>query len=111
MLPMMNWNAKTRRRWFGALCLAMAMLMLILGETLLDRHLPGVWFIGYWLVCFLFTTLAICVAMLDARASRREIRQEQKDLLKTTLSGIAEEKLSRGRNNSDENLSHSGTQS
>lgn len=95
MLPVMNWNAKSRRRWFGALCLLAAILMLIAGETWLDKHLAGIWFIGYWMVCFIFTILAICVAMLDARALRREIRQEQKDLLKSTFSGMDEEKSSR----------------
>ncbi|HKI70144.1 MAG TPA: hypothetical protein VKA67_11175 [Verrucomicrobiae bacterium] len=92
MLPLVNWSPKARRRWSGALCLLAAILMLIAGETWLDERLAGMWFISYWLVCFAFTILAICVAMLDARALRREIRQEQKDLFKSTFSGIEQHK-------------------
>jgi len=101
MLPPVNWNAKARRRWFGASCLLAAIAMLIVGETLLDEHLAGIWFIGYWFACFIFTVLAICAAMLDARALRREIRQEHSDLIKSTFSGIEEQKNSRQRDNSD----------
>ncbi len=97
----MNWNAKARRRWFGALCLLTAIAMLIAGETLLDEHLGGIWFVGYWFACFMFTILAICAAMLDARALRREIREEQNDLLKSTFSGIEEQKQSHRQDSSD----------
>ena len=95
MLFVVNWDAKARRRWFGALCLLAAIVMLILGETLLDERLAGLWFIGYWLACFMLTVLAICAAMLDAHALRQEIRQEQKDLLRDTFSQIEEQKSSR----------------
>jgi hypothetical protein len=85
-------TAKTRRRWFGALCLLAAIVMLITGETTPSERLDGVGFVIYWLACFVFATLAMLAAILDARALRREARAEQRELLENTLEGIPEAK-------------------
>ena len=73
--------AEARRRWFGLLFLALAAGMLIWGQTVLKSCLQGVWFLLYWLVCFVLTGLAILAALLDMRATRRRTREEQRDLI------------------------------
>jgi hypothetical protein len=84
-------DATTRRRWFGALVLLAALGMLIGGETFLKGKLESLAFIFYWLVCFGLTGLAMLIAILDARALQRRIRQEQHDLFDTTLKQIETE--------------------
>ena len=91
----MTWNAKARRRWLGVLCLALAAAMLLAGETVLDGRLRGLGLAIYWLSCFLFTTLAIFVALLDARAVGRQSREEQRRLFADTLRAIETGKRSR----------------
>jgi len=78
-----------RRRWLGVLVLAGALAMLIVGETVLQGRLHNRAFLAYWLVCFALTGSAILVAFLDARALRRQTRQEAHDLLQNTLNEIA----------------------
>jgi flagellar biosynthesis/type III secretory pathway M-ring protein FliF/YscJ len=74
-----------RRRWFGALFLALAGGMLIWGQTVLKPHLTRWGFLIYWLACFALTGLAILVALLDLRAVRRSIREQQKAMLERAL--------------------------
>jgi len=88
-------NAKTRRRWFGGLCLLLAAVMLIAGETFLEGRLAGVTLIGYWLGCFVLTALAAGAAVVDAAHVRNEIRDEQRALLERTLQEIEREKRTR----------------
>jgi hypothetical protein len=83
--------AEARRRWFGLFFLALAAGMLIWGQTVLAGCLKGVWFLIYWSVCFVFTGLAIVVALLDMRATRRRTRQEQQELLKRTWENLGPE--------------------
>ena len=90
-------DATARRRWFGAVVLLAALGMLICGETVLKGKLGDLTFIGYWLVCFGFTGLAIVVAFLDARALQRRTRQEQRDLFEATLKQIETEARTRAR--------------
>ena len=87
----MAWDATARRRWFGAAFLFAALAMLIGGETLLKGKLGNVAFIVFWLICFGFTGLALLVAFLDARALRSRIREDQRELLQTTLHKIESE--------------------
>ena len=85
-------TAKFRRRWFGALCLLAAIVLLAAGET---RPHPGeneVLFILYWLACFVLAALAMGAAILDARALRREAREEQRALFERTLREIEEKR-------------------
>ena len=94
----MAFDATARRRWFGALVLLAAFGMLIGGETILKGKLGGLGFMFYWLVCLVFTCLAIVTAFLDARALQRKTRQEQHDLFEATLKQIeSEAKARRGR--------------
>jgi len=84
----MGLDATSRRRWFGAIVLLAALLMLIAGETVLKQSLKDYWFLIYWLVCFVFTGLAIIVAFLDVRSLGQRVRQERHQLLETTLNQI-----------------------
>jgi len=94
----MAFDATARRRWFGALVLLAALGMLITGETILKGKLEYLGFLCYWLGCLAFTCLAIVIAILDARALRRQTREAQHDLFQATLKQIeAEAKARKGR--------------
>ena len=96
----MGLDATTRRRWLGILVLITALGMLIAGETVLQGRLQNVTFVCYWLLCLVLTSAAIMIAFLDARALRRQTRDEARDLLQTTLKEIetdAKAKRSRPR--------------
>ena len=90
-------DPNARRRWFGALVLVIAFGMLIGGQTVLKEKLEGLGFMLYWLICFIFTALAILVAVLDARALQRRTRQQQHDLFESTLREIEAEAKTRPR--------------
>jgi hypothetical protein len=85
-------SADALRRWLGAFFLAVAAGLLIWGQTVLLPYLHGIGFIVYWLVCFLCTIAAIVIALLDVRAVRRRIRNEQAELIQQTLKEIKESK-------------------
>jgi hypothetical protein len=78
-------SQQARRRWFGAFYLALAAMLLIWGQTLLQPHLRGWVFLCYWLACFVFTVLAMVVAWLDLRAVQHHLRQQQIGLIEKTL--------------------------
>ncbi len=87
----MGLNATARRRWFGGLVLAAALVMLVAGETVLKGRLGAQGFLLYWLVCFVLTTVAIFVALLDVRALARRTLREQHELFDATLLQIQKE--------------------
>lgn len=91
----MTTTAKTRRRWFGTVCLVSAILMLVAGETVLHEWLSGIALIVYWLGCLVLTALAAMTALVDAARVREEQRQEQHALIENTLRQIEQEKRSR----------------
>ena len=84
----MGLDATARRRWFGAIVLGVALLMLILGETVLEGRIKGVVFLVYWFICCIFLGLAFVVAFRDVRAIQNEVRSEQRTLLESTLKDI-----------------------
>ena len=59
--------------------------MLIWGQTLLKPYLEGVAYLVFWLICMMFTGLAMLTALLDIRAVRRRTRDQQRDLLEDVL--------------------------
>jgi len=81
-------DSTVRRRWVGAVLLFAALAMLIAGQTFLKTRLTEVAFLVYWLVCFLFTSAAILVAYIDARAVQIKTRREARKLIETTLNNI-----------------------
>ena len=78
-------SVHSRRRQSGMACLAGAVAMLVLGQTLLKSYLDGAWFILYWLACFLLTGLSLMIALFDAQAVRRQAREQQLNLLQDAL--------------------------
>jgi uncharacterized protein YlxW (UPF0749 family) len=86
-----------RRRWFGGAVLGAALLMLILGQTVLQRSLQGLGFLVFWLLCLALTAVAVLVAVIDARASRTELKREKRELLEQTVREIQEEAVERNR--------------
>jgi membrane protein implicated in regulation of membrane protease activity len=70
------------------MCLIVALVMLIAGETILVGRLVGLGFVVYWMICFGFTGLALMAAFLDARAVRRRIHDEHRKLLESTIKKI-----------------------
>jgi hypothetical protein len=90
-------DATARRRWFGGVMLLAALGMLICGETVLKEWLETIAALIYWLVCLVFTCLAIIAAFLDVRALRHRTRQEQRDLFESTLKKIQAEAENKGR--------------
>jgi cobalamin biosynthesis protein CobD/CbiB len=91
----MSNNTKTRRRRFGVICIVLAIVMLIAGETVLKAKLTGVALLGYWLVCLMLTVLAALAAIGDAARVGQELKAEQRSLLEETLRKIEREKQSR----------------
>jgi hypothetical protein len=91
----MGLGPTARRRWFGAIVLAVALLMLILGQTILDGKISGISFLAYWAICFVFLFLAVVVAIRDVKAIQNEVRSEQRTLLESTLQDIEREARNR----------------
>jgi hypothetical protein len=93
----MGKDPTVRRRWLGVLVLAVALGMLIAGQTVLEGRLENLVFLGYWLVCLLLTSAAIVIAFQDVRAVRHRTREEARDLLQTTLKDIEAEAKNKRR--------------
>ena len=91
----MGLGPTARRRLFGAIVLAVALLMLILGETALKGKMSDFAFVVYWLACFVLTSLAIVTAFRDVKAVQNQVRSEQRTLLESTLKDIEGEARNR----------------
>jgi hypothetical protein len=88
----MDSNAFPPQRKRGVIFLIIAVVMLILGQTVLGHSLGKVPFLLYWMACFLFTGLAILFAFLDVAGVQRQARQQQRELLEKTINEIARQK-------------------
>ena len=84
----MGWNADARRRCLGAVFLGIALGMILAGETVLRNRLGAGSFLIFWLVCFLFTFLALAVAFLDLSVTRRRAREQQRALLEEAIKAL-----------------------
>lgn len=91
----MSNKTKTRRRWFGVVCIVVAIVMLIAGETVLKAKLAGVALLCYWMACLILTALAALAAIVDAARVSQEHKAEQRSLLEETLRKIEREKQAR----------------
>ena len=89
------------RRWLGAVCLLIAIGMLVADEYFFRGRLGGMAALAYWFVCFVFTVLAICAAFLDVRALRRTTRDEQRALFQDTLQDISREKAGKSKDSNE----------
>jgi len=112
MIPLCAWmvqcygwvmalDVTARRRWFGALLVAVALAMLIAGQTMLSERLAPLEFMVYWLVCLVLTAVAIVVAFRDLRALQRQNLHEQRRLFHATLEQIANEARTKARRQSE----------
>ena len=90
------------RRWLGMFCLAVASGMLIWGHTILAPHLQGLGFLIYWVVCFLFTTASIIIALLDVNALLRNIRKERLEHFRRAMKDIKRGVPARGAEEQEE---------
>jgi hypothetical protein len=88
---------RTRRRRFGLICIAVAIVMLIAGETGLRGKLTNnaMLLVIYWMTCLILTALAAVAAIIDAARVRRDSRDEQRSLLEETLQEVEREKQER----------------
>jgi hypothetical protein len=93
----MDNNTVIPHRKRGMIFLAVAVVMLVLGETLLRHSLSNVAFVLYWLVCLVCTALAILFAFLDVTGIQRQAREEQRELLEKTIQQIARQKQEKTR--------------
>ena len=73
------------RRWLAGVCLALALVMVVLGLTVLDGRLKSFQFLGYWGACFCLTALAGLAALIEIVLLGRRLREEQRSLIEETL--------------------------
>src|SRR2546421_2980117 len=100
----MDSNGFLLHRKRGMAFLIIAVVMLILGQTVLRTVLVKVPFMLYWMGCFVFTGLAIVFAFRDVAGVQRQAREQQRELLEKTITEIARQKEIRaGRSNSGPN--------
>ena len=88
-----------KRRALGILFLVLALGMLLAGETVLQGRLSSSLFVLYWLACFVFTMLAMIVALRDLRALQSKARKEQRGLLDDTIEKIVTDAKTKERRN------------
>jgi hypothetical protein len=84
-----------QRRWLAGLFLLSALLMLILGLTVLAPRLKDYDFVFYWLICLALTGSAAMVALLDLRAISRDARDAQRELIEDILREIEQDRKER----------------
>lgn len=93
----MDNNTVIPHRKRGMVFLGVAVVMLVLGETLLRQSLSKMSFVLYWLACLVFTALAILFAFLDVTGIQRQAREQQRELLEKTIQQIARQKEEKTR--------------
>jgi len=84
-------SASKIRQWLAGISLALALVMLILGLTLLEGRLRAFGFLIYWLVCFSLTGLAALLALIDLFFLKRQLRSDQQELIEQTLNEAKDE--------------------
>ena len=90
-------------RWLAAVFLFVALAMLIAGQTLLRDRLHQLGFILFWLSCFIFTCLAMSLALLDAAITRRRAREEQRAFFEQTFSDVTRQKEAKSAHPPEQN--------
>lgn len=79
---------QNRLRRVSIALLAIALVMLLCGFTLLEPRLKGVLFVIYWLACFAVAGLAIIAALLDLLIIRRDARRAQSELIRRSFEDL-----------------------
>lgn len=80
------------RRIIGLVFLAIAMVMVVLGQTVLSGRFTAVGYIAYWALCCVFTLLAASIALVDLMRVKTASRDEQQELIEETLAQIEKDK-------------------
>ncbi len=90
-MPILPDNA---RRWIGAIFLTIAVLMVVLGQTVFEGNLRDLkfTFMVYWIACFGFTLMAVVIALLDVWIVRRKSRELERELIEETWNKVQREK-------------------
>lgn len=83
------------RRVLGTVFLALAIVLLVVGETLLKHKLSPIATLIYWTTCVCLTLGAILCAVLDLGHSFRQSRAEQRQMLEQTIRAIETEQKER----------------
>lgn len=96
----MNRSTLTRRL-AGIFFLGLAVVLLVLGETVLAGRLPPFTTLLYWSVCLLATLAAVGCALLDALDSLTRSRRERRALLEETLHQVDLERTHARKNPPD----------
>jgi hypothetical protein len=76
------------RRLGALVSLALALGMLVAGQTWWHPHLQGLGYIAYWLTCAACCLAALVLAWLDLRATRHQLSREQRVLLEQALQNL-----------------------
>ena len=84
----MESSAQSRRHRLGIVFLVAAVLWMTAGLTVFESLLRGSTFIVYWLSCCVLTGSAMVVALVEIRALRRQVREQQRELLEETMRRI-----------------------
>jgi len=92
-------RSRIRRRRLGLILLGLAVVLLVLGESLLKSFLAAhvVVFVVYWLVCFVLTVAAAGTAIIDLARVGIETREEQRDLIQKTIEEVERERRDKVR--------------
>ena len=80
------------KHWLAGIFLGVAVVMLVLGMTVLSSWLVQMRFVVYWSLCFVFTGLAGMAALSEMSAIRHDSREAQKELIEETLSQVEADK-------------------
>lgn len=78
------------RRRLGLIFVGGALLMVVLGFTVLATRLAGLAFLAYWLACAALTVLALGTALLDLLIVNARAREERKALAQEAAAKIRE---------------------
>jgi membrane protein implicated in regulation of membrane protease activity len=79
-LPLSRWQIALRI--VGTVLLTASAVMVVLGSTVLAKHLQGPRFLLYWTWCLLLTLAAIIVALADMLLVRRASKRTRRELLR-----------------------------
>jgi hypothetical protein len=97
LLFAMRFDRVIQRRVIGTVLVLLAITMVICGQTLLRGRLSPPGFLMYWLICLVFTCLAIVIAFRDAREMQQKVKREHRALLDETLKTIEGEARAKKR--------------
>jgi UDP-N-acetylmuramyl pentapeptide phosphotransferase/UDP-N-acetylglucosamine-1-phosphate transferase len=95
-------GGESRHNWRAAIVLGIALVMVLLGLTLLSSFLFGLIYIFYWLVCIVFTLLALIFAYADLQRLRQRSREEQRELIERALDSLPEAAKEKRRRSEDQ---------